>query len=88
MCVKNNMLENMSDTAHLTLLLTGEEEESQPGLLQLGYHVGHQLPEESFPPEGQWAGEEDFSLPEQEVSPQLVTDLHRHPQHRRPMESM
>lgn len=53
MCVKNTMLENLTDTDNLTLLLTGEEEESQPGLLQLGYHVGHRLPEESFPPEGQ-----------------------------------
>lgn len=53
MCVKNNTLENMTDPANLTLLLTGEEEESQPGLSQLGYHVGHRLLEESFPPEGQ-----------------------------------
>lgn len=53
MYVTNNVLENMTDTANLTLLLTGEEEESQPGLLQLGYHVGHRLPEESFLPEGQ-----------------------------------
>lgn len=53
MWVKNNMLENMSDTANMTLLLIGEEEELQPGLLQLEYHVGHQLPEESFLPEGQ-----------------------------------
>lgn len=86
--MKNNVLESMTDPANLIILLLGEEEESQPGLLQLGYHVEHPLLEESFPPEGQWAGEEDFSLPEQEVSPQLDTDLHRHPQHRTPMESM
>lgn len=86
--MKNNVLESMTDPANLIILLLGEEEESQPGLLQLGYHVEHPLPEESFPPEGQWAGEEGFSLPEQEVSPQLDTDLHRHPQHRTAMESM
>lgn len=51
--MKNNVLKSMTDPANLIILLLGEEEESQPGLLQLGYHVGHPLPGESFPPEGQ-----------------------------------
>lgn len=78
----------MMTIANLPLLLAGEGEESQPGQLELVYHEGRQLPGESFPPEGQWVGEEDFSLPEQEEFRQLGTDLRHHPQHKRRMEIM
>lgn len=88
MHVNHGMVETMMKIANLTLLLTGEGEESQPGQLELVYHEGRRLPEESFPPEGQWVGEEGFSLPEQEECPQLGTDLRRHPQHKRPTEIM
>lgn len=84
----SGMLENTTSIANLTLLLAGEGEESRPGQWESGYREGRRLPEESFPPEGQWVEEEDFSLPEQEASPQLGTDLHRRPQHKRPMEIM
>lgn len=88
-CAWNDgILENMLYIANLPLLLAGEGEESQPGRLESVCHAGRQPPGESFPPEGQWVGEEDCSLPEQEESPQLGTDLHRHPQHKRPMEIM
>lgn len=88
MHVNHGMGENMMNTANLNLFLAGEGEESQPGQLELVFHEGRQLPGESFPPEGQWVGEEDFWLPEQEEFPQLGTDLRRLPQHKRPMEIM
>lgn len=88
MYVNKGVLEKMTNIANLTLLLAGEGEESQPGQLELGYQEGRQHPGVCFPPEGQWVGEEDFLLPEQEESPQLDTDLRRHPQRQRPMEIM
>ena len=53
MHVNHGMVETMMKIANLTLLLTGEGEESQPGQLELVYHEGRRLPEGSFPPEGQ-----------------------------------
>lgn len=88
MHMSHRMSEDMVAIANLMLLLAGDGEASQPGQLELVCHEGRQLPGESFRPEGQWVGEEDFSLPEHEEFPQLDTDLHRHPQPRRPMETM
>lgn len=82
------MIESMIDTDDMSFVLSGGEEQWQPGQSELGFHEGHQQPGESFPPEGQWLGEEAFSLQEQEESLLRGTDLHHHPPHRRPMENM
>jgi hypothetical protein len=53
MYVKIGVLETMTNTVSLTFVLTGEEEELQPGLLELVYQEGRQLPGECFLPEDQ-----------------------------------